>query len=1219
MSSATKPETSAEPETQDFRTGGGDAVCFTAGHVGAPFAAGVIHAWLAADRKAPEIAAGISTGALSAAALQRAYRELEAAAGAGAEEVEASRWTWFRRYVENLSSGPFDVLWKAFPDPVDFLSDQPPVRDSSAPPLLAAKETEARRAHFLLVQLGRWLGGLPVTLRNAARTAVAYVRSQEGSGSLTPWRWLGYRLLQLRLLLSVLSHFLSTPAWVPEWRFSDREGAAWWRRWVPVRPLFGWPVWLAAWLVSGSVAYWLIQGAVWGAARLLPELAPEALRRLLTDPNPPWLDRVSAAVAGLAVLAGLMFLFWRGVDRLRRRWFPGARPRPRWLAHHLSENLGIRRGLLHDYHLQRRLLEIFDDDCEGEPEVRDDPLRLVVVAAPLQPLHNLSGQQVWAKLGTPLLTALRAALAVPGLFAPVCLETAEEIRKWVSAGPDRPLPSMLDLVDGAVVRMNPIPAFFAYLKRHRPWAQCLEGRGADDPRVHVVYPVPLEPAKTPKPRERIDIVDSVAISLELASRRDTELERRQANFISSLEKEVHHAHPGEVRDVVFSIFTDDIAPEHAIRFRNPLAPTRQEILTSVAAGCRRTLESRYRDEIDALAEDGDRSVACDRLLLHIAVRRQAFVNGETPGLPEVCQRCTRKLAARETRRPGSVRRRWGSPHPPDLVQEFRHLRGEEPRIVFVASGGVFRGASHIGVLGALRSAGIRPDLVVGASVGALLGGALGALSVLGDRDARGLLARLADTFLRVDERVALTHTLKNAAIQLGVRTQQIRLSPRGLGRILHGGVRSDPGFAATGAPPALIDAISELFLLPHKRTARIAAGFIAGHFAEAASAFFSAVKKETLRRLDIEYALMGTSLLAPLARTLLGERYRIDLSRVQPYHWAPGSPGQPAPHPVSFFSTTTLLGTKESLLLGRDFLRPSPSYDFAEAGLASSAFPAVFSPRQEAQVQPGFGRPDVLLADGGMFDNLPFFAAIEVLAEVQWTYRRSNGLRSADFLAKRYRQPDLFIAGALDAAPDAATGEPFPSLSTVLGRAASLQKNVKIETFRQVSMRVSEQIGALLAGGPPKAFRNSRFIDSVVHASVLQVVPTDKHHINPTFAFSASTGLDPKRVAFSIADGCFQTFKTLAEAQREPEEGRSLAARSVAGLTAAGRIPEIRRLPTRRKGRDGTCPYFTVRGKPHPCPFAEAAAEAPAESPELAEVREVYLRCRRDRAHFPPS
>src|SRR5215471_408790 len=53
-----------------------DGVCFTAGITGAPFAAGVIHAYLAADRRPPLVVAGISIGALSAAAMQRAYREL---------------------------------------------------------------------------------------------------------------------------------------------------------------------------------------------------------------------------------------------------------------------------------------------------------------------------------------------------------------------------------------------------------------------------------------------------------------------------------------------------------------------------------------------------------------------------------------------------------------------------------------------------------------------------------------------------------------------------------------------------------------------------------------------------------------------------------------------------------------------------------------------------------------------------------------------------------------------------------------------------------------------------------------------------------------------------------------------------------------------------------------------------------------------------------------
>ena len=62
------------------RPDGDDAVCFTSGLKGAAFGAGVIHAWLASDRRPPLLAAGISTGSITAAALQQCYRELEGAA-----------------------------------------------------------------------------------------------------------------------------------------------------------------------------------------------------------------------------------------------------------------------------------------------------------------------------------------------------------------------------------------------------------------------------------------------------------------------------------------------------------------------------------------------------------------------------------------------------------------------------------------------------------------------------------------------------------------------------------------------------------------------------------------------------------------------------------------------------------------------------------------------------------------------------------------------------------------------------------------------------------------------------------------------------------------------------------------------------------------------------------------------------------------------------------
>jgi hypothetical protein len=70
-------------------------------------------------------------------------------------------------------------------------------------------------------------------------------------------------------------------------------------------------------------------------------------------------------------------------------------------------------------------------------------------------------------------------------------------------------------------------------------------------------------------------------------------------------------------------------------------------------------------------------------------------------------------------------------------------------------------------------------------------------------------------------------TCKNAAKQLGIRARQIRLSPSEFRRRVWRGSRAD-------APPALIDAVSRLFMIPHWRTAAVASQFVAGRPAETA-------------------------------------------------------------------------------------------------------------------------------------------------------------------------------------------------------------------------------------------------------------------------------------------------------------------------------------------------------------------------------------------------
>jgi predicted acylesterase/phospholipase RssA len=530
--------------------------------------------------------------------------------------------------------------------------------------------------------------------------------------------------------------------------------------------------------------------------------------------------------------------------------------------------------------------------------------------------------------------------------------------------------------------------------------------------------------------------------------------------------------------------------------------------------------------------------------------------------------------------------------------------------VFVASGGVFRGAFHVGLAAAMRSCGIKPDLIVGASVGTLMGGALGAMFVPGQTD---VLARLVDAFLRVDELVALTRTLKSAARELGIRGRSIRLSPRDLRRMVRRGSREDPGFAATGAPSALIDAMSDLFLIPHRETREIAAEFVAGHVTQAVHRFLGQLRTETIKRLDIEEAVLGASLLEDVAVGLLtGGSAERRLQR-QPFQ----------PHGIAYYGATTNLMTHSALLLGGNGAHRDAPFDFVEAVLASSAFPVVFAPRKASRVFPGSGRADVFYADGGMFDNLPFLPAIEILSRAQRGYRMTRGrhLTRLRFLEQRLANPDLVIAGALNAlAEDEKGGDsPCDSLGAIRRRAGSLQHNVKIAGFRLAAQRVYGQLQRLRSAAPTSLQATSPgFVDDVVNAAVLPVFPTSAEHLNGTFAFCASTGLNRGRVQKSIADGCYQTLLSLAVEQQRaatrPEDvdtaPRLLAAKSVRALQ--GRIPALTRVPDPPGSRDA-CPYFRMDGRPFACPFTEPPAE---KVPGRASMRGVFRACWDDPDHW---
>jgi predicted acylesterase/phospholipase RssA len=538
--------------------------------------------------------------------------------------------------------------------------------------------------------------------------------------------------------------------------------------------------------------------------------------------------------------------------------------------------------------------------------------------------------------------------------------------------------------------------------------------------------------------------------------------------------------------------------------------------------------------------------------------------------------------------------RTSKPQPKDLAHDFERLAKATPKVIFLGSGGVFRGAFHIGVLAAMNQLKLYPDIVVGASVGTLMGGALCRMTAGADAEASQVLSDLTDLFIHVDQQVAVTSTLKSATKQLGTRARAIQLSPAGLARRIRAGSQADAGYAATGAPPELTDALSSLLTIPHNKTIRITSSFVAGHFSAATAAFLTQVRRETLPSFNIQNCIMGVSLLESAARRLLQFSETGDeLHLVQPYMQNTTSGRQ-----VAFFGTTSFLNASTPFLLGRDFLSTGPSWSTVQEGLCSSAFPAVFAARAEADLMPGVGRSDRFFADGGMFDNLPFFPAFEVIGAVQASQPTFPLPYFQAKLLERSRNRNLIICAGLNEKPRRDPHFVGDTLFAIHDRAQKLSYESKTNTFLS-SAATSNRLYDEIVNCDLNCLLQSDldFLNGYVPAEIVDITPTDAAHINGTFAFCKTLGMNPLRIQASIADGCFQTLKQLAG---------GVPARANPRLTDT-----LVNFVDRDKGQHGKetschCPYFHLAGKAFSCPFSATKTDS-----ALA----VYGVCGKDPAH----
>lgn len=1094
--------------------------------------------------------------------MERSYRELRESRG------EAARWTWYRRYLSFLLDRPYDVTWNAIPNPSDFVADLPPVAetvlpakpDGSPDPDWEWREAKARRRLHIIARFGRWCSHLPVSISSIGWIAVRFARHREGQFPMPVARWWNALALWTRVLWFewlVLIQIIIRPQFFPEWRFRTQGKMI---SHLPLRPLFGWKLWLATvFLGSATITLWAWN--LWVALGEIFQARP-------------------AHVLHFGLLLG--FTCAPLVPIFLRRWMGRTN---NWGLKKILTHLGIRVSLIDDFHLRLKLHQLFADRGV-EPALKDLRFPVLMVAAPLQ-IVDSSPSQLWPGTNSDvsIIEALRASLAIPRLFSPAVVRGAA-LRSWLQREESL---ERLDLVDGSVVRHNPLPALVRFLSEEKNGGLA-EILSRPEARVHLVYDIPIQAKPLPDagdPPRMPNVVDTGFAGKRLERRRDSRLEVVRTNHVSQIERTLREATGSVSSPDVHTITVDEIAPEEELTLENTLQPTETEMLRHIAAGCRRSLSVLYRNEISGEAGAREGAVECGTFLRRIAGKRDF---SGVPGLPEVCGHCSRKLQAvapiEDRLLPKSFRAGSGQ-----LARRFPELAGDRPRIVFLASGGVFRGSFHVGMIGAMYATRLKPDVIVGASVGTLLGAALGSMFSSGEEQAAEKLRRLTSLFLEVDRRVALTKALKAAVKDLGIRSRgaSMDLSPNALRRMVRAGSRRDPGIAVTGAPPALIDAISDLFLIPYRATARIAAEFVAGHVSRAMNTFWTQIKTETIDRLGIHDALIGSSLLERETRLVLGDVP----ADVQPFL---------EPSRIAFFATAVNLATEWLTILGAE---PAASrYDLIEALLASSAFPMAFAPRRASALYPGSGRRDVLYGDGGMFDNLPFLPAFEVLREVQADRLQSTRGRGLwrEELVRRHRQPDLFLTGALNVRQTDDPAEAYDSLRKIAARATSLEDNEKIYGMERTCRQIDRQLGRLSpAPRPGDADLNAdqeEYLNGIVNAAVLPVYPADAGHLNGTYEFCGTMGMDVVKIRRSIADGCFQTMLAIARGQEQGPE--SMAARSLGALTAMGRVPRLT-FEHGRAEQSGACPFFRVKGQPLACPFRG--------------IERIYESCGKDPVH----
>ncbi len=633
------------------------------------------------------------------------------------------------------------------------------------------------------------------------------------------------------------------------------------------------------------------------------------------------------------------------------------------------------------------------------------------------------------------------------------------------------------------------------------------------------------------------------------------------------------------KETLFRTWVFPIEPEQPLRVNERVlgesSPEGRKSVVSeaIADGCRVTLQRIFSDELGKPAAAGS-PVRCWDLMARFPslgdparlaeLTPPAHSSSSGPGLPEICSHCWVFLAGVNALPADSARERaqrtlivppaherqpspgkWPSEFEVDTWQEPDELRkprleGPPPApdskwpvsrsnpnqvdrnrstVSFLFSGGVFRGVFQVGVLNGLSEAGLKPDVVAGASVGSIMAAMAAATFASSAHQTPlqkpplpgggGQILKVASTFLAID-RLVLTDRFSNFIRGFTVRAAGTRFSLRQFDRVFR---RYDGGRLGTFGSDcrSVLAGLERLTYITPLEQLRILEALKTQQYSKALG-FLRSDFQNWLDRAGVGLEVLGAE---PL-RLLISELVLPNLTQ------APGGKSVDfkslLDRGIAFLATATNLTAGRLEILGSSQLSASDQTpDLLEGLLASSAFPGVFRPRQIEEVVPS-SRSRGLIIDGGVMDNLPLDAVAQFLHQAA----------THAVIPARPEHPHLLICASLQEKPDpilddkslSRIRESWPLLSR---RAKRLGYNDKLSVFRRVQKNIRAIVDAR------EGMQQSPIAELEWTPLNLDVLPIIPNWLCGTFAFHPMLGFREKRQAESIAHGCRTTLFALRD------------------------------------------------------------------------------------------